>query len=110
MALVGLDGRWLKVNPALVEMLGYGEQELLAGSFQDITHPDDLEADLAYMRAMMVTFGTTARALLGERLQAQQERHRDRATLVRSSPPLPSIPSSSRSWISNRARTWATRP
>ena len=53
MALVGLDGRWLKVNPALVDLLGYSEQELLARSFQQVTHPDDLEADLGQVKAML---------------------------------------------------------
>ena len=46
-ALVGLDGRWLEVNRALCEIVGYTEDELRALTFQDITHPDDLEADLA---------------------------------------------------------------
>jgi PAS domain S-box-containing protein len=49
MALVGLDGRWLRVNRSVSELLGYTEAELLAGSFQDITHPDDLALDLAYV-------------------------------------------------------------
>ena len=53
MALVGLDGRWLKVNPALIAMLGYSEDELLARSFQDITHPDDLADDLALVEAVL---------------------------------------------------------
>jgi diguanylate cyclase (GGDEF)-like protein/PAS domain S-box-containing protein len=42
MAIVAPNGRWLTVNPALCETLGYDESELLACSFQDITHPDDL--------------------------------------------------------------------
>jgi PAS domain S-box-containing protein len=42
---VGLDGSWLKVPPTLCELLGYTEQELLAGTFKDVTHPDDFEAD-----------------------------------------------------------------
>jgi diguanylate cyclase (GGDEF)-like protein/PAS domain S-box-containing protein len=42
MAIVSPNGRWLRVNPALCETLGYDESELLACSFQDITHPDDL--------------------------------------------------------------------
>ncbi|AHE51734.1 GGDEF and EAL domain-containing protein [Sphingomonas sanxanigenens] len=46
MALVALDGSWRDVNPALIAMLGYGEQEFLTLTFQDITHPDDLAADL----------------------------------------------------------------
>jgi len=48
MALVGCDGRWIRVNRALCEILGYSEQELLATTFQSLTHPDDLEADLLY--------------------------------------------------------------
>ena len=42
---VGLDGRWLKVPPTLCELLGYTEEELLSGTFKDVTHPDDFEAD-----------------------------------------------------------------
>lgn len=42
---VGLDGTWLKVPPTLCELVGYSEEELLARKFQDITHPDDVEAD-----------------------------------------------------------------
>ena len=42
---VGLDGRWLKVPPTLCELLGYTEQELLARTFKDATHPEDFEAD-----------------------------------------------------------------
>jgi len=47
MALVGLDGQWLEVNQALCELVGYSEQELQHLTFQDLTHPDDLDADLA---------------------------------------------------------------
>lgn len=53
MALVGLDGRWLKVNHSLCRLVGYDEAELLALSFQDITHPDDLDADLNQVRRML---------------------------------------------------------
>src|SRR6185295_6950030 len=42
---VGLDGRWLKVPPTLCDLLGYSEEELLAGTFKDVTHPDDFESD-----------------------------------------------------------------
>jgi PAS domain S-box-containing protein len=47
MGIVGMDNRWLRVNRALCEMTGYGEAELLSLTFLDVTHPDDLEADLA---------------------------------------------------------------
>jgi diguanylate cyclase (GGDEF)-like protein/PAS domain S-box-containing protein len=53
MALVAPDGRWLKVNRALCEIVGYEEAELLELSFQDLTHPDDLEADLEHVRRML---------------------------------------------------------
>lgn len=41
-ALVSFDGKWLKVNDALCEMLGYSEAELLDSTFCPMTHPDDL--------------------------------------------------------------------
>ena len=42
MGLVAPDGRWIQVNKSLCEMLGYSEAELLLGTFQRSTHPDDL--------------------------------------------------------------------
>ncbi len=42
MALVATDGRWVKVNRSLCEMIGYSEEELLATDFQSVTHEDDL--------------------------------------------------------------------
>ena len=45
LAHVGLDGRWLKVPPTLCDLLGYTEEELLASTSKDVTHPDDIEAD-----------------------------------------------------------------
>ena len=52
-ALVSLDGRWLKVNSMLCEITGYSEAELLARSFQDITHPEDLDTDLEHLRRLL---------------------------------------------------------
>jgi PAS domain S-box-containing protein len=48
-ALVSPNGQWLQVNPALCRIVGYSADELFKKTFQDITHPDDLEADLAQM-------------------------------------------------------------
>ena len=42
MCLTGLDGRLLRVNAAFCRMLGYSAEELLAGRWQELTHPDDL--------------------------------------------------------------------
>ena len=46
LALVGKDYRFLKVNGSLCEMVGYPEAELVRKTFTDITHPDDVEADI----------------------------------------------------------------
>jgi diguanylate cyclase (GGDEF)-like protein/PAS domain S-box-containing protein len=53
MALVGLDGRWVKVNASLCQIVGYPEAELLATTFQALTHPDDLSADLDLLRRLV---------------------------------------------------------
>jgi PAS domain S-box-containing protein len=53
MALGTLDGDWLMVNPALCALVGYTEQELMAITYKDITHPDDLDADLALFRKLL---------------------------------------------------------
>jgi diguanylate cyclase (GGDEF)-like protein/PAS domain S-box-containing protein len=45
MALVGADGRFLQVNPALCVLLGRDVAALLATTFQHLTHPDDLVVD-----------------------------------------------------------------
>jgi PAS domain S-box-containing protein len=47
MALVALDGRLMRVNRALCEIVGYRADELTDLTFQAITHPDDLHAGLA---------------------------------------------------------------
>ncbi|MCC7075465.1 MAG: PAS domain S-box protein [Deltaproteobacteria bacterium] len=52
-AHVAPDGRFLRINQKLCEIVGYTREELTARTFQDITHKDDLEADLAYMRQML---------------------------------------------------------
>ena len=53
MALTGIDGRFIKVNPYLCTMLGYFENELLATTFQAITHPDDLLTCNELLRQML---------------------------------------------------------
>ncbi len=47
-AFVGKDHRILKANRALCQLLGYSETELLQLSFPEITHPDDVRADLEF--------------------------------------------------------------
>jgi len=47
MALVALDGKFIEVNESLCTSLGYSPEELLQLTFTDITHPEDLQKDLA---------------------------------------------------------------
>ena len=47
MALLGLDGRWLQVNEALADIVGYAPSELLHLTFRDITVQEDMEAHLS---------------------------------------------------------------
>lgn len=53
MALLSPEGRWLRVNRSLREILGYDEAELLATDFQTFTHRDDLGRDLAEVYRML---------------------------------------------------------
>lgn len=52
-AHVAPEGRWLRVNQRLLDMLGYGRDELLGKSFQDITYPDDMELDLDHVQRIL---------------------------------------------------------
>jgi PAS domain S-box-containing protein len=49
MAFVALDGRWLRANKSLCEILGYEEEELREMSIQTVTHPDDVAQDLVQL-------------------------------------------------------------
>jgi twitching motility protein PilJ len=51
-ARVATDGTWLEVNQRICDIVGYTREELLQFTFQDITHPDDLDIDLNYVREL----------------------------------------------------------
>ena len=53
MALLSLDGKWLKVNSQICKLVGYSEEELLSMNFQEITHPDDLTTDLNFVKQLI---------------------------------------------------------
>jgi len=53
LAHVAPDGSWLRVNQALCDIVGYSNDELLKLTFQDITHPDDLNTDLHFVEQML---------------------------------------------------------
>lgn len=50
-------GRFVKVNPALAEMLGLSAERLAAGNFADLTHPDDEPFDLEAWRRVLLRKG-----------------------------------------------------
>ena len=50
---VSLGGRFLRVNRHLCELLGYNREELLDLCFQDITHTDDLQADVSKVNMLL---------------------------------------------------------
>ncbi|MBW7982114.1 diguanylate cyclase domain-containing protein [Enterobacillus tribolii] len=52
-ALVAPDGKWLRVNQALCQLLDYPAETLQRMTFQDITHPDDLESDLKLLQRLL---------------------------------------------------------
>jgi PAS domain S-box-containing protein len=52
MSLESLDYRFIRVNSALFEMLGYTGSELMALSAQDIVHPEDWAREFPYLEQL----------------------------------------------------------
>ncbi|MGN6553188.1 MAG: PAS domain S-box protein, partial [Verrucomicrobiota bacterium] len=52
-ALVDREGRPIKCNPALIQMLGFSEAELCRMSFSEFSHPEDREADWKLYRSLL---------------------------------------------------------
>ncbi len=48
-----LNGRYLRVNQKFCDVMGYSQEEMLSLTFQEITHPDDLQADLAHVKDLL---------------------------------------------------------
>lgn len=53
MSLASLDNRYLRINRAFFEMLGYTESELMALTFMDITCGEDLELEVPFMEQLI---------------------------------------------------------
>lgn len=53
MVLVGTDGAMLRVNRSVAQMLGRSQEELLCLDFAQVTHPDDIEADLEQFQRLL---------------------------------------------------------
>ena len=53
MAILSLDYRWVAVNDKLCEITGYTSDELMKLTFVDITHPEDVQKDVAQTEALV---------------------------------------------------------
>ena len=53
MVLVSPESRLLKANGSFCQMLGYSQKELESMTWQDISHPDDLDTGIEQMRRML---------------------------------------------------------
>ena len=51
--VVSRHGDWVELNPALCRILGYDREELLARTIPEISHPDDLPADLTLLNKLL---------------------------------------------------------
>lgn len=74
MGLLSPDGRWLNANSAMCNIMGYSAQELRETSFQALTHPDDIDANIEDI----------GKILAGERDSHQTEKryiHKDGHTI-----------------------------
>lgn len=53
MTLADLNDRYIRVNRSFYTMLGYSQSEVMALSFKDITHPDELALEIPYMQQLI---------------------------------------------------------
>ena len=53
MTLTSPQGRWLRANSAMCDMLGYTEEEFLALDYRAVTHPDDVELSREYVANLL---------------------------------------------------------
>lgn len=52
-AHVSTAGKFLEINERFCEIVGYSKSEMLELTFQDITHRDDLDTDLAHVQELL---------------------------------------------------------
>jgi two-component system cell cycle sensor histidine kinase/response regulator CckA len=53
MALIDLEGRWLRLNRAISQMLGRSEPELRTMQLSDLNHPDDRRLDRPLIKELL---------------------------------------------------------
>jgi PAS domain S-box-containing protein len=51
--LDSLSGRFIQINRKYCDITGYSQEEMLDRTFQEVTHPDDLQADLENMQQLL---------------------------------------------------------
>lgn len=52
-AITSLDKGWLEVNSTVCDMLGYSREELSHMTWDELTHPDDREADISQFERVL---------------------------------------------------------
>ena len=72
MAIVALDGRFIKVNRTLCDLTGYTEKQFQQLTFHELTHPDDLDTHVEHMQRLLA--GKIARFRLEKRYLTAQRR------------------------------------
>ena len=53
MALIDLDGRWLRLNRSLCQMLGRSEQQLRTTELNELSHPEDRSLDRPLIKELL---------------------------------------------------------
>jgi PAS domain S-box-containing protein len=53
LAHVSLQGRWMRANARLLDMLGYTHEELSQLTFVDVSHPDETQEAIAAAKALV---------------------------------------------------------
>lgn len=77
MAQLDTSGRYLRVNPRLCEITGHTREQLLARRFQELTHSDDLDTELEFVRELLTgerdTYALEKRLIRRDRSRAWVE-------------------------------------
>ncbi|HLO47788.1 MAG TPA: PAS domain S-box protein [Kamptonema sp.] len=53
MSALTLDDKFFRINQKFCDIVGYTQAEMLALTFQDITHPEDLATDMVYKQELL---------------------------------------------------------
>lgn len=60
-AAAGLDGKLFWLNQKFADIVGYTKEEMLAKTWMDISHPDELEADAEFVAGVLAGGSKTSR-------------------------------------------------